>query len=370
VLDEDAIELCTWHASKGREWPVVAVCGLDRTVAGRLPSLDLGYAGFDDLAHVLEQARVEYAPSFAAPESNAPFQAELDAREEVEVRRQLYVALTRARDKLLLEWPSYVGNTKTTRWSLLASSCGLDLARDGILVREQRFDCRVLEGPGQLPDALELGRVSAVECLPRVGRRAIRPAVAPANLTPDGRTPSEAVVAVEPAIPAGLVTERYGDALHVDVGLSGVALGSFLHRAFEVLGARPDLAPRFLALSGVAADEAEIDRIAAAVSRFEAWLSQRFPGAAVRREWPVLCVDDAGTVVNGTIDLVVETADGVWILDHKSDAIEDPLAGFGRYEQQLAAYRLALAAGGATIAGIGIHWAGRGEVTLRAAQRP
>ena len=37
VLDEDAIVLTTWHASKGREWPVVAVCGLDREVKASLP---------------------------------------------------------------------------------------------------------------------------------------------------------------------------------------------------------------------------------------------------------------------------------------------------------------------------------------------
>jgi superfamily I DNA/RNA helicase len=59
VLDEDAIELATWHASKGREWPVVAVAGLDNTVKVRLPDLALGYASFEDLSRVLELARIE-----------------------------------------------------------------------------------------------------------------------------------------------------------------------------------------------------------------------------------------------------------------------------------------------------------------------
>jgi hypothetical protein len=132
-----------------------------------------------------------------------------------------------------------------------------------------------------------------------------------------------------------------------------------------VLGARPELAGRLGEVTGVAADAGEFDMVSAAVQRFETWLAQRFPGATLRREWPVLCLDDAGTVVSGTIDLVVETADGAWILDHKSDAVEDPLRGYGDYDRQLEAYALALARAGLDIAGTGIHWTRRGEVVLR-----
>ena len=39
VVDEQAVQLVTWHASKGREWPVVVVCGLDATVEARLQCL-------------------------------------------------------------------------------------------------------------------------------------------------------------------------------------------------------------------------------------------------------------------------------------------------------------------------------------------
>ena len=70
VLDEDAIVLTTWHSAKGREWPVVAVCGLDKEVKAKLPDLGLGYASFEDLSKLLEVARIEYAPKFAAPETD------------------------------------------------------------------------------------------------------------------------------------------------------------------------------------------------------------------------------------------------------------------------------------------------------------
>ena len=56
----------TWHAAKGKEWPVVIVTTLDRNVGGKLPSLDIQYTDFSDLDRILENARLEFSPSFAA----------------------------------------------------------------------------------------------------------------------------------------------------------------------------------------------------------------------------------------------------------------------------------------------------------------
>jgi hypothetical protein len=63
--------------------------------------------------------------------------------------------------------------------------------------------------------------------------------------------------------------------------------------------------------------------------------------------------------------LMVHTANGVWIVDHKSDAVEDPVAAFAKYEPQLAAYRQALEAQGVCVAGVGVNWVRRGEVVVK-----
>jgi superfamily I DNA/RNA helicase len=153
VLDEDAIELATWHASKGREWPVVAVAGLDTAVKVRLPDLALGYESFEDLSRVLERARVEYAPAFAAGETNANFEAELAPGEIEEARRLLYVALTRPREKLILEWPEYLaGKDSTTYWSVLKEQCDLQLGETELKVAEARFPCVVIAGGDAPPE--------------------------------------------------------------------------------------------------------------------------------------------------------------------------------------------------------------------------
>jgi ATP-dependent exoDNAse (exonuclease V) beta subunit len=369
VLDEDAIVLTTWHASKGREWPVVAVCGLDREVKASLPDLGLGYRSFEDLARLLEVARIEYAPAFAAPETEARFLEELEPVARTEARRLLYVALTRARDKLVLEWPGYLaGKDKVTSWSILAEECRLTLAQNALAVGDEKFPCAVIAGGTELPEAPELDTVAPEEELPVIGRRAIEPADVPTGLTPDSRTPSALVLEAPAAASAEVTVVRYGDPLAIEVELSGVALGTFLHRSFEVLGARPDLAGRLPQITGVAVSASGLGQISTAVARFEAWLVETFEPTSVQREWPLLHVDPQGTVVSGMADLIVHTAEGAWIIDHKSDAIEDPVLGFMKYELQLQAYREALAASGVTVAGVAVHWVRRGEVVMKPAR--
>jgi ATP-dependent exoDNAse (exonuclease V) beta subunit len=366
VLDEDAIVLATWHSSKGREWPVVAVCGLDKDIKARLPDMGLGYSDFEDLTALLSRARIECAPKFAAPETCNRFLGELQVLAETEARRLLYVALTRARDKLVLEWPGYLaGKDGTTYWSILRGEGQLALNEHQLKVGAAEFPCAVTEGGATWPEELELGRVPEVLELPLIGRRAVRPGDAPAILTPDSRTASGRMVEGTVAPATGLELAQYGARLEMDLDLTGSSLGSFLHRCFEVLGARPDLAAMIPAVTGVAVEPKALGQMAAAAEQFQRWLRDYFQVESVGREWPLLVMDENGSVVSGTADLIVMTPEGAWVIDHKSDAVEDPRQAFLQYEPQLEAYASAIAAGGQLVAGIAIHWVRRGEVVMK-----
>ena len=365
VLDENAIVLTTWHGSKGREWPVVAVCGLDRDIKARLPNVELGYSTFDDLSRLLEQARIEYAPAFAAAESNERFLTGLQNAEETGARRLLYVALTRARDKLVLEWPGYLaGKDNTTYWSILAGDCDLTLDESAIRIGEQAFPCTIVEGQAEFPDDLDIDAVPEGSKLPVTGRRAIQPDTVPEMLTPDSRTPSRAEAVTDAEGGAGLVVARYGDGLEVDVDLTGAGLGTFIHRCFEVLGPKPDLKERIPRITGVEIEPDELEEIAIAVGRFESWLVDHLDRRSVLREWPILALDEQGTIVSGTTDLIVETPQGLWVIDHKSDRVDDPEASFINYRPQLETYAKYLANAGMPVLGTGINWIRRGEVVL------
>ncbi|MCG7951165.1 MAG: UvrD-helicase domain-containing protein [Candidatus Thiodiazotropha endolucinida] len=366
VIDEDAIQLATWHSSKGREWPVVFVCGMDRELKPRLPNLALGYSSFEDLSQLIEKAQIEYSPKFAASKSDDQFLGELGLAAELESRRLIYVAMTRAREKLVLEWPSYLaGKDSLTYWSILASETSVSQQDATIIAGEISFPCRIEVGASELPVDLGTGDGAAPEVLATIGRRAIQRGVVPEGLVPDSIVPS-GMEGVQHTKPAGQILEsiRYHEGLVLEIDLSGTALGTFLHRCFEVLGVNVELIEKIASFTCAETSDADISVIADSVTSFERWMTERFSLTAVHRELPLLGIDENGSVVSGTADLVVETDSGVWIIDHKSDQIEEPQVAFENYRPQLECYAKLLKSMGHEVAGLGINWIRRGEVVL------
>jgi ATP-dependent exoDNAse (exonuclease V) beta subunit len=107
-----------------------------------------------------------------------------------------------------------------------------------------------------------------------------------------------------------------------------------------------------------------LEKITIAVGQFESWLADHLDGTSVLREQPILALDEQGTVVSGTADLIVETTEGIWVIDHKSDQVDDPEAAFINYRPQLESYANALTNAGKQVLGTGINWIRRGEVVL------
>ena len=102
---------------------------------------------------------------------------------------------------------------------------------------------------------------------------------------------------------------------------------------------RSTRAERLLEVYGVVGCLRPDDLIAIA-SRLWRWIGERFAGAAVHREWPLVHRMANGTTVVGTADVVIVAADGFVVIDHKSfpgraaDAVDRALGFSG----QLAAY--------------------------------
>jgi ATP-dependent helicase/nuclease subunit A len=101
----DAVNLMTVHAAKGLEFPIVFLVNLARGTTGRR-----------DPIRVSGSAETDLAVAVGDFESGAD--EDRDAREREETKRLLYVALTRARDRLYLSTPLDEGRVRPGRGSL------------------------------------------------------------------------------------------------------------------------------------------------------------------------------------------------------------------------------------------------------------
>ncbi len=106
VIDaEHAVSLMTVHAAKGLEFPIVFVVNVGRGTGGPRPPV-----------RVLENVDGEASVAIGDFESEADEDAQ--ARDREETKRLLYVALTRARDRLYLSGVVKGGTLKAGRGSL------------------------------------------------------------------------------------------------------------------------------------------------------------------------------------------------------------------------------------------------------------
>jgi ATP-dependent helicase/nuclease subunit A len=369
----DTVRLMTIHKAKGLEFPIVAVPDLGCAPGGRRRSFHVHRT--TGLALRLRDEDGDGRVSAAL----AMAHREADEADHLEDGRLFYVALTRAKDYLILSsFRGYNRSHQSTWFDALLGSLGEK------------------EAPGMRVVSLEAGPSLKVSFQPPdsrpVGRRVRR--AGPRDLVEAGRmiwprlhergertrgtTAAEALGRLRPVavttrppsrIAATAVAEyarcaaRYrwkGELGVEDVappdpppnGLSRRAWGDACHRAME-LAVSPTSDAIAAAVAGAVreiqaptATRPDLEKqLRVILETFWASPLGRRAAAAVRtwREVPVLLAID-GTVIRGQIDLVFQGSDGRWeLVDYKSSAPAPDRADeeAQRYALQLGLYALA-----------------------------
>ena len=386
-LDDDAVQVMTIHGSKGLEFGVVALFGLDSTPMNR-PGVKVSW---NDAGQ--PQLKLGAAAGESGFEALLPIDEQLDRHERL---RLLYVAATRARDRLILclhrkavSKPPQEGSKSFAqlleellddapsgtwqRWrpedpedsngsrpeEPLADAAADVVPVDGPVSDEVTTDDGVADAVLDAEVAALLESIEADRT-----RRAARPPAA-VSATEISRRARAAGPAGQAAGPAGQVSEPAGqvsgpadDGVESDVvaalddgstrtfrrGRAGTAIGRAVHAVLQVLNASQidqvdALAARAAVTEGLAAEGPTVARLARAALA-SPLLADLDPGDTHRELY--LSAPIGASVLEGYVDLLIDDGAGGYVLvDYKTDAARTPAEIRARaegYRLQLATY--------------------------------
>jgi ATP-dependent helicase/nuclease subunit A len=220
----DAVNLMTVHASKGLEFPIVFVVNLARGTGSRR-----------DPIRVTADPDGEW-PSVAVGDYQSDADEDIASREREETKRLLYVAMTRARDRLYLGSALREGRIQPGRGSLaevlppsllalLTPSHAVEWRASSGHVHRLRV-CAVERQPGDPVDAAVPGTVDP-------GPRG----------TPASEVGSDFAVLTDLSPARGAAAALAGDVMPEGAGEGGASnrlVGTLVHRLFQRLGVDGD----------------------------------------------------------------------------------------------------------------------------------
>ncbi len=333
--DDDSIRIMTIHGAKGLEFPICMVAGLAKgSTSSR--GISVGYVQGVDAPTVRYRKGTENTDFAQWHETESAFRHD-------ELVRTLYVACTRARDHLVVS---------LHRTELASSPTEVDKLHGADIIASGHEMAPQSEST---PPTIVQGWVKEhqnVSYPPRLGRsewtqvhqRAVTRSTQRVSLSATAIAKSGGF---EDATNPGLEKDpEYIDAAPWNRGRYGTAVGRAVHAVLQ----RIDLvsSERLLPLSSV---QAEVEGIPEQTETVVALVESALSSALVReaaqeRHWREIYVASTihGTVLEGYVDLVFETKDGLVIVDYKTDQFDPTEAAekLGGYQLQAAAYALAL----------------------------
>jgi ATP-dependent helicase/nuclease subunit A len=332
----DEVRIMTAHAAKGQESPIVFLVH-PPAQAPKPPKL---------LHMSSERPLFVWEPLTELRSSRTELRhSELRQRGEEELRRLLYVGMTRAEDRLIVCGFANLKPVKNVPNWLKMTEAGLLAAPDQIKSEWQphlEADIQVYQIPGQdivtstPPDETQ----PKFSALPDDFMQPLPPV----TLVPRPLSPSSAALIIEPETQPSSASPVFGGA-EVGTG-SSIRRGTITHKLLEVLPGIPEPERRAAAtryLSHVAVEFAEAERTEIAAGVFAVLENPDFAavfGQGSRAEVSLmgrLSIKGQERIISGKIDRIAVDETRVLIIDYKTGSLPPVLPP--AYMTQMALYR-------------------------------
>jgi ATP-dependent exoDNAse (exonuclease V) beta subunit len=315
--DDDAVRIMTVHASKGLQFPIVLLTGLNVP-----PQHGAGPVLWNDDGRPELRLRKDFET--AGYEALRSHNQELQQFEDV---RLFYVAATRARDHLIVSLfhptKGQAAGSRAAELYTLAQQPAVALSAEA----------------ARTPDTAHERAVWFERREQAVAQHRALRTISATALAKASATTADPNLEKEPPVEEDAPWRR---------GRAGTAIGRAVHSVLQTIDLAtgeglPETARAQAAAEGVANRASEIEQLARAA------LGSDVVRAAVAsdRYWREVYVGVPieGVLVEGFIDLLYETPDGYVVVDYKTDALPGDGAiddAMQRYRPQGAAYALAL----------------------------
>lgn len=362
VIDKNAVNVLTYHSAKGLEWPWVILTDLNTSIDSTIFGAHIEASPNFDPQNPLENRNIRYWPwPFGSKKSLFVLEGKikqlaitknLKKTTLEEAQRLLYVAMTRAKDGLVItvrkkeltngdkiyaEWLDILkdkNNTPVLNWDIPKDTTELIINNSIIPVKIQEFH------EGYKKQNLISNQVYSLPLATAPAKVEYLPArVNPSSLkiTPDDKDEGESWqiigdFASRISIKGKPEMDHLGNAIH---GYLAIDIKAFpASKQIELA--------RQLIKQWDMDTVLEPSELVTAGQNLEAFIAQQYAGYEIYREWPVVWVNENGQVLQGWIDMMLKSFDDYVIIDHKSYPGKSPEARVRKYAPQLNVYKNAI----------------------------